>query len=327
MNQLSSLRTKTKGYLLDHPHLKTTWDYLFATIVTLISAFAFAYGFRAFTAPADVDHFVSGGASGTTQVLIRIVERIRGETFNSADFQTWDSIIYFVINIPPLILSWFKIGRRFTIMTFLNVLFVSIFIRVLPESMVEVFNINADLIARAVFSGILTGLSTALAVMIDSATGLTDIISFYIAEKKSTSMGKYTLIINAIIVTSYVLLSAGLPEFNSTVTLMLYTLIYFFASSKVVDILNQKYRKTQLQIITTDPNMAQVLIHTLPHGCTLVDAKGAYSGQEKKIIYIVVSHKEVNRAIKIMREIDPGCFVTVVNTYQVYGKFYIKPIK
>ena len=41
----------------------------------------------------------------------------------------------------------------------------------------------------------------------------------------------------------------------------------------------------------------------------------------------VVSYNEVKKAIKVMREVDPNCFVTVINTYQVYGKFYIRPIK
>lgn len=42
---------------------------------------------------------------------------------------------------------------------------------------------------------------------------------------------------------------------------------------------------------------------------------------------MVVSYNEVKKAIKVMREVDPNCFVTVINTYQVYGKFYIRPIK
>ena len=54
--------------------------------------------------------------------------------------------------------------------------------------------------------------------------------------------------------------------------------------------------------------------------------KGGYTGNDRLIIYMVVSYNESKKAIKVMREVDPNCFVTVINTYQVYGKFYIRPI-
>lgn len=326
MGKIESVRIKGKSYLLDHPRQKFVYDYLWAFLVTAVSALFFAYGFRAFLAPSGAEHMVSGGASGITQVIIKAYERLAGEV-SPEMFTTLDSIIYFVINIPLFILSWFKIGRRFTVTTFVNVLCVSLFIKILPNEWVTIFSIADDNVARALFAGLTTGISSSLAFLIGSSAGGIDVVSLYIAERKSTSIGKYSLTLNALIVISYVLLSLGLPTFNEVVTMALFTLIYFFTSSKVIDVMNQKNRKTQLQIITASPDMAQILIHTLPHGCTVVDARGAYTGQPKSIIYIVVSYSEVNKAVKIMRQVDPACFVTIVNTYQVYGKFYIKPIK
>lgn len=326
MEKIDTVRTKIKSYLLDHPRQKFIYDYLAAFVVTVLSAFAFAYGFRAFVAPADTAHLISGGASGLTQVIIKIIERFSGN-INDDTFKTLDSVIYFMINVPLFFLAWFKIGKRFTVTTFVNVLCVSLLIKVLPDGWVSIVDITDNTIARALFAGLLTGISSSLAFLIGSSAGGIDVISLYLAERKSTSVGKYSLALNAAIVISYVFLSLGLDTFNEAVTMALFTLIYFFTSSKVIDVLNQKNRKTQLQIITANVNMAQILIHTLPHGCTIVDAKGAYSGQNKNIIYIVVSYSEVNKAVKIMREVDPACFVTVINTYQVYGKFYIKPIK
>ena len=76
MGKIEKIKKDSKNYLLDHPHQKFIVDYLWAFVVTLISAFAFAYGFRAFVAPAVAEHLVSGGASGLTQVIVRIIERI-----------------------------------------------------------------------------------------------------------------------------------------------------------------------------------------------------------------------------------------------------------
>lgn len=135
--------------------------------------------------------------------------------------------------------------------------------------------------------------------------------------------------INATIVLSYVLANVLNPNLQNTTSIImaLYTCIYFFTSSKVIDVLNTKNKKTELQIFTSSDQMAAVLLHAFPHGCTIVDAKGGYTGSDKKIIYMVVSHNEVKKAIKIMRDVDENCFVTVVNSYQVYGKFYIRPIR
>lgn len=109
-------------------------------------------------------------------------------------------------------------------------------------------------------------------------------------------------------------------------TMALYTIVYFFVGAKLLDLINIKNKKVELQVFTADPNMAKVLISGFPHACTLVSGIGGFTGTPRHIIYMVVSKSELNRAIKVMREADPNCFVSVLSTYQVYGKFYIKPL-
>lgn len=315
----------TRKYLLDHPKLKISCEYFFNMVLTITSSFLFAYGFRSFIAPTGAEHMVSGGASGISQVLIQILLF----PFPNLDSTMLQSIFYFLINAPLFILSWCRIGKKFTIFTFINVLLVSVFINLIPESWTTIFNILDDNIARALFAGILTGLSVVLALYANSSTGGIDLIALYIAERKSTSLGKYSTGINATIVLLYVFLRIMHDQSNvsQVVTMALYTVIYFFTSGTVVDLLNKKNKKTELQIFTSSTQMSQVLIHSFPHGCTIVDGKGGYTGNDRLIIYMVVSYNEVKKAIKVMREVDPNCFVTVINTYQVYGKFYIRPIK
>ena len=48
---------------------------------------------------------------------------------------------------------------------------------------------------------------------------------------------------------------------------------------------------------------------------------------KSKIIYMVVSLSEVKSVVEFARKIDKNCFVNVTNSNQVYGRFYIKPIK
>lgn len=341
-----SLKVKLKYFLLDHPKTKFTYEYVKDILITLISAFLYAYAFRAFTAPEGLntyEHLISGGASGSAQILVRLVG-LFNPTNNPALNNTLQSVFYFGINIPLFFFAWFKVGKRFALFTLMNVGIVSLFTNFLPESAINIIDVTDNVFARALFAGIFAGISSSMAMRIGSTNGGTDVIAFYVSEKKSTSAGKFSLYINIGIIAIYVLLtildyrihSSKIPQdpemtfkqvSTSIVTMALFTSVYFFSSSKVIDTFHTKNKKTQLQIFTTNTDVPTVLIRAFPHSCTIVDGKGAFTGGSMKIIYMVVSHQEVKKAVSICRQVDPNSFVTVIDTYNVYGKFYKRPIK
>lgn len=364
MNVLNKIKTNTEDYLLDHPKLKIGCDYTYKILVTIVSAFIFAYGFRAFIAPTiecvegwypKVDgnipdsfknigiteadyvtplHLISGGASGISQVVIRFIEIF----FDITKYEkVFTSILYFAVNVPLLLLSWFKISKKFTIFTLLNVGFVSLFNYIIPDAWIyNVVNIYTDTLARCICGALTTGTSSALAMIIGTSAGGTDILSIYISEKKSASVGKYSLVINGIVICFYTIFSVigrnvnptwNQVESNKTISLALYTIIYYFIATKVMDIINTKNRKLELQIFTSNEELSQILIHAFPHACTIVNGKGAFTGQNKLILYMVISKSEAKKAIKIVRSADPKAFITVQDLNQVYGRFFIKPIE
>lgn len=337
--QENNLRTKLrnakrayKNFMLDHSKVKFTAEAAVMTFLEFLSAFLFAYGFRSFIAPIGSTKLVSGGASGISQVISKIFE-LAGSHFDEVSLQ---SIFYFVINVPLIILGFLAVGKKFTFWSMVNVGFSSLLIKVIPESWTEIIQLKEDTLARALAGGLCTGLSSGLALRIGTSTGGVDIISLYVAEKKHTSVGKYYLIINTITVLTYTLLSCfknqngilvGDPE-NGKIqaTLALYTIVYFFICSHVIDILNTKNKKVQLQIITTYPDMQKVLIHGFPHSCTIVDAKGGFTGANVKVIYMIVSKSEGKKVVEVVRQVDPKSFISVQNNDFVFGNFYIKPI-
>lgn len=282
---------------------------------------------------------VSGGASGFSQVVSRLLS-FAGIYREQSGVQenTVIAILYVLLNVPFLVLAWLKIGKKFTIYTLFNIGFSSLFLRIIPAEWCELTNIYNDFLARALAGGLCTGLSIGIAFAVGSATGAVDIISLFFAERKSTSVGKYSMIVNTATVLSYTLLhfakAPSDPEgitawdlgVNQT-TMALYTIVYFFVGSKLLDIINIKNKKVELQIFTSYPEMAKVLISGFPHACTLVNGVGGFTGTPRHIIYMVVSKGELKRAVQVMKEADPNCFVSVLSTYQVYGKFYIKPIE
>ena len=208
MKLLNKIEDETSSFLIDHPQTKKWTIWVGKFILEAISAFIFAYGFRAFisptiecvrvwweasgspggTIPTTIDALISGGASGISQAVIKFIEMF--PNVNLLEYEkTLVSVLYFVINIPILLLSWFKISKQFTIFTLINVGFVSLFNQVIPDSAIyNVVNIYYDPLARSIFAGITTGVSSGLALMVGTSSGGVDVISLYISEKKSTSV-------------------------------------------------------------------------------------------------------------------------------------------
>lgn len=352
MKWLNKAEDETSSFLIDHPQVRKWSIWTGKFILEVISAFIFAYGFRAFISPTiecvrewtgdesinTVNALISGGASGISQAVIKFIEIFPEDLLEYESLMV--SILYFVVNIPILLLSWFKISKQFTIFTLINVGFVSLFNLeyVIPDWMIyNVVNIYSDHLARAMFAGITTGLASGLALMIGTSSGGIDVISLYISEKKSTSVGKYSLYCNIITVSCYVVFSAIGNQTNpymsnpdgitNVVTMALYTVVYFFVSSRVIDFLNIKNRKLEIQIITSDEMLPTVLIRSFPHSCSIIESKGAFSGKRNLMLVMVISKSEIKKAVKMVRERDPLAFMTVLDLNQVYGRFYIKPIE
>lgn len=362
MEWFKKLKNRTEDYLFDHPKQKKAYNWAYITVIEVISALIYAFGIKSFVNPstecveiwqsqnpdliskADIaspTHLIGGGATGVSQCIIRLlniffnVNTVGGQGFDLENLLL--SVLYFAINIPLFLFAFKKISKQFTIFTAMNVGLCSLFIRIIPDQVIaQTFNLYTDMLARALFGGITTGLATGLAMTVGSCTGGTDIVTTYFSEKKSTSVGKYLILINMSIVLLYVILSViahtANPEWNTqdnnkVIASALYTVVYSFVSAKVMDFINRKNKKVEIQVFTSDENVSQVLIHAFPHSCTIIDGKGAYSGQKKYVLYMVISKPEAKKAIKIVKTADPQSFITVQDLSQVYGRFYIKPIE
>ena len=135
------------------------------------------------------------------------------------------------------------------------------------------------------------------------------------------------MVVNTCIVIAYAILTfIGVGDL-SFLTMALYSFVYFFVSSYVTDTLVIRNKKESLQIITSNEQIPDMLISYFPHSATIVQGKGAYSKQDKLVIYIVLSTHEVKKCTKIVREIDPNAFMVSTKVNSLNGRFYIAPHK
>ena len=345
MARKKTLRKRAEDYLYDHPIQKAVLSNGWTVIVIAVSAFFFAFGFRAFLAPANIEaikslRLISGGVSGLSQTIITFVELLSEHVISkNGVYDIVYSSIYFLLNVPVFILAWRGIGKRFAFYTLLNVLLCSLFtslLRFLDEPVFnlisEFVNSNGGFATRALLAGVCTGISSAIAFRVNASAGGIDVVAYYIALKRSRLVGKYSVYLNFVTISVYTLLMVidkgwGTPMAAQVFVATLLSILYQFVVMFVIDSINTRNKKYKVEAISEMKDLGKVLVGTLPHGATMVKGEGVFSGNEKYVFSIIVSAYEVKQATTIIREADPAAFVQVTELRHVYGRFFLPPIR
>ena len=337
MTKTKRWKEKVNNYLYDHYKLKVSLHQAKGLFFAVLSALIFAFGFTCFITPGSdaveggfAFKIVTGGISGLSQNIAKIVEICGGQI---PDY-VLEAMGYTVFNIPLLLFAFFKIGKRFAIFTSINVVVTSVFISLFPtwgfsNLVANHFLLLNQPVARLLFGGLCTGLASALAFKGEISCGGIDIISYYFSLRKSTSVGKYSIIANGMIVGLYsiLLIIDDHNNFNVAIISLFYSAFYILVANLVIDAINLRNKKVQIQLISKSPNLAKVLITHFPHGATIVKGKGAYTDSEENIVYMIVSSFEIKSVVTLARKVDPRVFISVTSLIQVYGNFYIRPIE
>ena len=344
MNKIERLNRKANNYLYDHIFLRETLHFTKGFFVALFTAVFYAFAFYCFITPAVEDHatiegssIITGGVGGITQVFYLLIRIFGGQI----DQLVLQSICYFAFNIPILTFAFFKVGKRFAILSLINVALSSIFIQLFGGNF---FGLHFDFtlakevatalqdqhLTRVLFGGVCIGCASALAFKNEISCGGIDVFSYYFSLRKSTSVGKYATAINSCIIVAFsiltIILNKGQNAYIGFLNFM-YGILYLFVVMLVVDFINNRNKKVQIQIITSIDGLEHVLIANFPHSTTIVKGMGGYSHADKNILYMIVSSNEVKKVINLVRKVDPHSFITVTALIQAYGNFYIKPIE
>lgn len=339
MKKIEKLKRKFNNFMYDHIYVKESLNIAKGTFIAAFTALLYAFGFYCFVAPSVVGSpdphslagsaITTGGVGGISQVIWMFTNLCGAHI----DVYTMQSILYFALNIPILIFAFFKIGKKFSILTLLNVGLSSLFIQLLKDfefAKLIAAQLQEEHLARVFFAGVSIGLASSIAFRCEISCGGIDVISYYFALRKSTSVGKYAMTLNMLILVTYfgLTIANNKGAYSEVAFLsLLFSFLYLFVVMLVVDFVNIRNKKVQIQIITSFADISSVLIANFPHSTTTVAAKGGYSHSDKTIVYMVVSSNEVKRVVTLVKKVDHHSFVTVTSLVQAYGNFFIKPIE
>lgn len=262
----------------------------------------FAIGLGCFVGPAQI---APGGVSGLS-IIINYLTGLPAGSLNMG------------INIPLLLLAWRFLGRRFTLKTLRSVFIQSVMID-LVGLWLPVY--AGDRIMSALFGGVAIGVGLAPVFMRGSTTGGTDIVSRLIQLRfRHVSIGKLLFMVD----TAVLLLSVAV--FRNIET-GLYGMITIYTSNRILDgiLYGLDTGKVVLVISEKNQQIAQQVMDRLERGATFLQAEGAWSGQEKKVLLCVVRAVQCYRVEEIVRAADPDAFLVVMEANQIAGEGF-RPI-
>lgn len=247
-----------------------------------------------------------GGFAGITLLIQQI-----GDTFFHVSLPY--TLLYIPLNLVPIYIGIRYLGKRFTIYSIYVIVLSSFMTDILPS-----VTITYDVLLICIFGGILNGVAISLCLFVGASGGGTDFISIYFSQKRGIDAWNYIFLGNVCI-----LVTAGLLfGFDRA----LYSIIFQFCSTQIIQLLYKRYQKNTLLIITDQPNVIYGRIKAITnHDATLFKGIGCYEGTERNMLYSVVSSEEVSRVLAAIKEADPKAFVNVIKTEQIGGWFYNRP--
>jgi uncharacterized membrane-anchored protein YitT (DUF2179 family) len=217
--------------------------------------------------------------------------------------------LYFLLNVPVFALGWKFVGRRFF---FYSLAGMTIFSASL--AWVHVSFPAEDMLSSALLAGILSGAGGGITLKSLGSAGGTDILSVALLKRFSVRLGNTTLAFNCMV------LLAGALLFP--LEKVLYTLIYIYVSARILNLVvtGLSQRKAVMIVSNRAEVISSRIIEDIKRGVTILRGQGAYSGRDEKVIYTVITFRELSRVKQLIRQIDPQAFVVVSDTLEVMGQ-------
>ena len=244
-----------------------------------------------------------GGATGLTILLQEIALRY-------LHIELPYTVVNLLLNAFPVFIGFKFIGKKFTLFSCVMILLTSTLTDIVPS-----FTVTYDTLLISIFGGIINGAAISMVLSVDATTGGTDFIGIYLSEKKGVDSWNMVLGINA-----FILCAAGLLFGWDKA---LYSIIYQFISTQVMNSMYRKYQKKTLFIVTNKAvEVCDVITSVTNHGATILEGEGSYEHCERNVVYSVVAADEYKKLIHEIKKIDEKSFINTVRTDFLAGRFY-----
>jgi len=279
------------------------WTLLFERIGgILLGTAVYAFGINYIVIPNEL---MEGGITGISLILHYIAD-------------VSPSVSTLVLNIPLFLIGLRAFGGKSMAYTLFGILSLSFFLRVfeifIQHGWIIPFASREDYFLVTLYAGLSIGTGLGIVFRAGGTTGGVDIIARLFNKWRGWSMGQIMLILDVMVIGSALFF---LPKEK-----ILYTLVASFVSSKTIDFITEgSYTARAFTIISNHgEEIAERITLEMDRGVTLFPARGAYSKQDKNVVYCVVARHEMSRLKEIVHEKDPAAFIIIGNVHDVLGE-------
>ena len=264
------------------------------TISTLIMAVGI-YFFK------FANNFTFGGITGIAVLVAKFLP------ISASDFS-------FVVNILLLIIGWIVLGKSFAEKTAYSTILLSISLSLLERIYPMSHPLTNEPLLELIFAILLPALGSAILFNIGASSGGTDVIAMILKKYTSVDIGK------GLMISDLIFTLAGFLVFN--VKTGLYSLFGLIMRSTLIDNFIESFNRSKyFHVVTSNATcICDFIQNDLQRGATIVNATGAFTGDDKYIILTVLSPSQAVKLRNFIKEQDPKAFLLVSNTSEIIGK-------
>lgn len=261
----------------------------FITVGAVIAAFAL----EEFLVPFKI---LDGGVVGISMIISQLSGLPLG-------------VLTIVLNIPFMILGFKRLGMRFLVKAIYAMVIFSVFLGIF-EDMKEVTDKEILVVA---FGGVLLGIGVGLILRYGGCLDGTEIVAMFLSKNTEFSVGQIVLFFNIVIY--------GVAGMLFGLDRALYSLLTYFITSKVIDIVENGMEQGKSVMIITDhgKDIADKIYSQLGRTCTQMEGKGMVSNGKKTVLYCVITRVEVPAIKKIINDADVSAFMTISDVSEIVG--------
>ena len=242
-------------------------------------------------------HFLSGGITGVALLL----EYVFG-------LPSW--VVIIVLNIPVCIVGWRSLNFKFVLFSLVATVLFSV---ALALTRGVDFGIENPIISALAGSAIV-GITAAPVVRRDATMGGMDVIAAVVSRKHSIPMGTFSILYNTVIM--------GVLAAVSGLELALMSMLAMFVANIAFNAAIVGLNRTVTVFIISDKweEIAPMVISELHRGVTYIPAEGAYTGQPRKLVYIILKTSQLSAAKRIVKTVDETALFSIIETKEVLGR-------
>jgi uncharacterized membrane-anchored protein YitT (DUF2179 family) len=223
--------------------------------------------------------------------------------------------VFAALNVPVFVLAYRSIGKRFFFYSLAGMAMLTAWLEVVHPPVL----LAEAPVPAAVAGGILAGLGAGMILRSRGSCGGTDVIAVTAARGWSIPPGAVYLSFDSGVM--------ALATLVIPLERVIYTLIFIFVMSRVVNLVVWGLQRGKSVVIVTRQwrQMAEELLARTT-GATVLDAAGAYTGRQEKMVYTVVNLRELGAVKSLVARHDPSAFMVITEALDVRGqRFQTQP--